>query len=104
MVKFALSLSALGRDEAGRQKVLDYLADFGIEQSGGGLTTLSFVASEASFAAAFQSTVPPAKRDAHTVGASAPLHTPDIPVPQPLSAFVDHVSVAPPSRRFGGEP
>lgn len=104
MLKFALTLSALGRDEAGRRAVLSYLAEFGIEQTGGGFATLSFAATEAGFAAAFHCAPPPSERDAMTVGASAPPDAPDVPVPTRLSALVNQISVAPPARHFSGKP
>ncbi len=103
MVKFALTLSDRGRNEAARREVVSYLSGFGIEHTGGGHATLSFAASDASFAAAFRQPPAPAHRDASTIGASAPLHQSDIPVPDRLSALVDYVSVTPPARHFGGK-
>jgi len=100
MLKFALTLSAKGQDAGARQEIVAYLAKFGIEHTGGGMATLSFAASEEGFSAAFQTPRPKSNRLAGAVGASAPMHVPDIPVPDRLTGLVDYVSVTPPARHF----
>ncbi len=105
MLKFAIALSALGRAEEGRQAVLSILSEFGITQTGGGLATMTFTASEEGFARAFDAVSPmpeTEKRHEATVGASGPYQEPEITIPKRLEPYVEYVSVTPPARHFDG--
>ncbi|MEM7090968.1 MAG: hypothetical protein AAF496_15515 [Pseudomonadota bacterium] len=95
MLKFALTLSAKGRNQAGRQEIVSYLEKRGIKQTGGGLATMSFAASDEAFATVFRTSFQQAVRSADTIGASAPVQKNEIPVPGDLMGLVDDVSVTP---------
>lgn len=104
MIKFSLSLSKKGNLETSRHQIVDFFIKHGIENTGGGRVTLSFVATQETFDEVFQSsmrelpdTMP---RPVGTVGASAPFEEPMVKVPEKLDAFVEFVSIAPPAQTF----
>lgn len=106
MIKFSISLSDKGQSEMARREIVDFLTNRGLEQTGGGRVTLSFVATPETFDKVFQSSMrelpDPQPRLVGTVGASAPFEEPLVKVPEELDAFVEYVSIAPPARHFLG--
>lgn len=104
LIKFFVILSDKGRAGESRRRVVDYLADHGIEETAGGMATLSFAASPEAFDEVFHSTAldlpEPLPRPSDAVGASGPFQELQITVPQELETFVEQVSVTPTARHF----
>jgi len=105
MIKLSISLSDQGKTALARQEITDYLTQFGMEQTGSGMVTLSFVATEDTFAKALggadTANPGPSTRPDRTVGASGPYDEPAITIPRQLEPLIDHISVSPPARHFG---
>ncbi|MEM6666239.1 MAG: hypothetical protein AAF638_07525 [Pseudomonadota bacterium] len=107
MIRFSIILSEAGRTTEARAAIAAWMARFGIEETAGGMATLSFACAPEAYAAAFggkqtgephEETLRP--RDAVGGGASA-LNSPATPIPDDLEPFVDHISVTPAARGFG---
>lgn len=106
VVRVSVVLSDRGREEAGRALVTEYLGARSLEQTGGGVTTLSFAAKPEALVDAFG---PEADSGAATVrppdavGGGGAFRAPDFRIPQELKLFVEAISVTPPARRFGSD-
>lgn len=104
MIKFSLTLSDLCKATNARQQIIDYLAERGLRNTGGGLVTLSFEGEPEAFDEVFESSVrklpDPLPRTPGTVGADAPFQDPPVTVPGDLEPLVDHVSITPPAKTF----
>lgn len=106
MIRFAISLSDQGQAEEARRQIVAFLAARDVQPTGGGRATLSFVATPEAFDALFGSSLrnlpDPLPRPRGAVGASGPAEEPHITIPEELEPFVDHISLPPTARRFGG--
>ncbi len=104
MIRFSLSLSELGQTEEMRSKIVDFFVARGLEKTGCGRVTLSFVAKPEDFDEVFQSCMrklpDPLPRISETIGASAPFDKPIIKIPSELAPYIEHVSITPPARHF----
>ncbi len=104
MIKFFVSLNAKGRADEARRQIVDYLAGLGFEQTGGGITTLSFTAPAKVFDDVFQSSTcnlpSPLPRPPDSVGASGPFEEPQFTIPEKLEPYIQYLSIAPTARHF----
>jgi len=104
MLKFAATLTVEGQTDTARSKVISLMSDYGIEHTGGGIATLSFIASIEAFADLFEAneTLRRAlqKSPESGVGAEMPDIDETISIPENLRSYVDCISITPTAKSY----